>query len=116
MNIEAIRDYCLSKKETSESFPFNETALVFKVAGKMYALLNLEVPHSINLKCDPETAIRLRENYSYVLPGYHMSKKHWNTILLDDFVPDDLIREWIDTSYRLVVQGLPALKRSQIGA
>lgn len=114
MNIEDLRHYCLLKKEVSESFPFNETTLVFKVAGKVFALLNLEVPHSINLKCDPETAIRLRENHSYVIPGFHMNKKHWNTIRLDEFVPDELLREWIDESYSLVVQGLPALKRRQI--
>lgn len=114
MNIEDIRTYFLLKKEVTESFPFNETALVFKVAGKMFALLNLEVPHSINLKSNPETAVRLRETHRFVIPGYHMSKKHWNTVLLDEFVPDDLLRKWIDESYRLVVQGLPVSKRREI--
>ncbi|MBN2615658.1 MAG: MmcQ/YjbR family DNA-binding protein [Bacteroidales bacterium] len=114
MNIEDIRTYCLSKKAVSESFPFNDTTLVFKVEDKIFALLNLEIPQSINLKCAPEKALRLREEYHFILPGYHMNKKHWNTILLDEFVADDLLRGWIDDSYRLVVLGLPSQKRQHL--
>lgn len=106
MNIESLREYCLSKKGTTESFPFDDVTLVFKVMNKMYALTNLEGEFSINLKCDPEEAIALREQYSFILPGYHMSKKHWNTIMIDSTVPDNKIIEWIDNSYNLIVSGL----------
>ena len=84
MNIEEIRLYCLSKNGVSESFPFNDTALVFKVMGKMFALLNISGNLILNLKCDPEKAISLREHYDSVIPGYHMSKKHWNTGMMLD--------------------------------
>jgi len=107
MNIEDIRIYCLSKKGVTESFPFDDTTLVFKVLNKMFALLNLKSDHSINLKCDPEEAINLRARYNSVLPGYHMNKKLWNTILLDDSIPDNTIKEWINNSYELVLDGLP---------
>ena len=107
MNIEELREYCLQKRLVTEGFPFDETTLVFKVAGKMFALTNLEGEFTINLKCDPERAIDLRERYSCVRPGYHMSKKHWNTIEMDDSVQDGILKEWIDHSYDLVVSGLP---------
>jgi predicted DNA-binding protein (MmcQ/YjbR family) len=107
MNIETFRAYCLSKKGTSEGFPFDETTLVFKVMNKMFALTDLEGDFTVNLKCDPDTAIELREQYSYVLPGYHMSKKHWNTIIVNDLLPDKLLEAWIDHSYDLIVKGLP---------
>jgi predicted DNA-binding protein (MmcQ/YjbR family) len=106
MNIESFREYCLSKPATSESFPFDENTLVFKVAGKMFALTDLVDDFSINLKCDPEKCIELREHYNCVIPGYHMSKKHWNTILIDGSVDDKLLKEWIDLSYNLVVLSL----------
>ncbi|KOH44389.1 MmcQ/YjbR family DNA-binding protein [Sunxiuqinia dokdonensis] len=106
MNIEELRTWCISKKGVSEDFPFDETTLVFKVMGKMFALTDLEGDLSINLKCDPEEAIELREHYSCVLPGYHMNKAHWNTVLVDGSVPDQLIRQWIDQSYNLVVEKL----------
>lgn len=112
MNIEDIRIYCLNKKEVTESFPFNDTTLVFKVAGKMFALVNLEIPHSINLKCDPEEAIRLRELYPAVEPGYHMNKMYWNTVQLDGSINRKLLESWIDESYHQVVQGLPLNKRN----
>ena len=108
MNVEEIRIYCLGKKAVTESFPFDDTTLVFKVGGKMFALLSLDEDHAINLKCDPEQAIELREQYDAVLPGYHMNKVHWNTIVLDGSVPDPLIREWIDHSYTLILESLPA--------
>lgn len=107
MNIETFRNYCLSTMGTSEGFPFDETTLVFKVMNKMYALTDLEGDFSINLKCDPELAIELREQYSFVLPSYHMSKKHWNTILVNEFLSDELLISWIDHSYDLVVNSLP---------
>lgn len=113
MNIEEFREYCLSKKAVTEGFPFDETTLVFKVAGKMFALTDTEPPFSINLKCDPEMAIELREAYNSVLPGYHMNKQHWNTIEVDGSVPDKLIYEWTDHSYNLIVQSLPKAVKSK---
>ena len=107
MNVEDIRLYCLKKKAVTESFPFDDTTLVFKVANRMFALVNLRDNQSINLKCDPDKALELREHYSAVLPGYHMNKKLWNTVILDNSVSDKLIKEWIDDSYYLVVENLP---------
>ena len=106
MNVEDIRMYCLEKKEVTESFPFDDTTLVFKVVGKMFALVNLDDNLRLNLKCDPEKAIALREHYYEVLPGYHMNKKLWNTIILDGNIPDNLIKEWIDDSYCLIIEKL----------
>lgn len=105
MDIEIVRQYCLEKKGVTEGFPFNETTLVFKVMDKIFALLNLEYPHSINLKCDPAKALDLRERYEEIKPGYHMSKKHWNTLDLTGTLSDDHIRELIDHSYDLVIKG-----------
>lgn len=82
MDIEAFRQYCLSKKGTTEEFPFGPSTLVFKVMGKMFAAVDVDAFESVNLKCDPETAVELRERYEQVTPGYHMNKKHWNTVLL----------------------------------
>lgn len=106
MNVESIREYCISKKGVSESFPFDEVTLVFKVMNKMFGLLSLDGELRINLKCEPEKAIELREHYDFVLPGYHMNKQHWNTIVIGDFLSDDLIKEWIDDSYNLIVKSL----------
>ena len=114
MNVEDIREYCLSKRETTEGFPFDDTTLVFKVAGKMFALLNLKSPHSINLKCDPDKAIDLRERYSSVRPGYHMNKSQWNTILLDGSIDESLLKEWIDESYVLIIEKMPKYKRESL--
>ncbi len=94
MNIEELRQYCLLKKDTEEGFPFDGETLVFKVRGKMFALTSLDRPLSINLKCDPEKAIELRERYAFVQPGFHMNKRLWNTIHIDDTVDDRLICEW----------------------
>jgi predicted DNA-binding protein (MmcQ/YjbR family) len=102
MDIVTLRDYCISKKEATESFPFGEDTLVFKVQGKIFALVNLDGDLSINLKCDPGFALELREKYPSVTPGYHMNKKHWNTILLDGTVPDKEVFSWVDHSYELV--------------
>ena len=107
MNIEILREYCLGKKGVTESFPFDEDTLVFKVMGKMFCLTSLSEPDSINLKCDPEKAILLREQYPCVLPGYHMNKKLWNTVIMDGTVSKKLLCQWIDDSYDLVVEKLP---------
>jgi len=114
MNIESLRKYCLSLKGATEGLPFGEDALVFKIGGKMFALTSLEGPLWVNLKCDPEEAIELREKFPQVTPGYHMNKKHWNTVNIDDTIPDKLIHEWIDESYRLVVSSLPRKVRNEI--
>jgi predicted DNA-binding protein (MmcQ/YjbR family) len=104
MNIEILREYCISKKNVTESFPFDEDTLVFKTAGRIFALVNLEGDLTINLKCNPARAIELRERYSSVIPGYHMNKKHWNTIYIDGSVPDKEIFSWVDHSYDLVLK------------
>jgi len=114
MNIEGLREYCLSKKGVSEGFPFDETTLVFKVMNKMFALTDIEKPLSVNLKSDPEAAIGLRETYPAVQPGFHMSKKHWNTIYIDGSIDEKLIFEWIDNSYDLIVNGLTKKLRDEL--
>jgi predicted DNA-binding protein (MmcQ/YjbR family) len=114
MDLETIRKYCLEKKSVTESFPFGETTLVFKVRGKMFLLAGLEdFPLHINLKCDPEKAQELREEYSSVIPAFHMNKKHWNTIILNGQLSLKQIREMIDDSYRLVIQSLPLKERKK---
>ena len=108
MNIETIRDYCIAKPGVTESFPFGGDALVFKVGGKMFALLATESqPTTINLKCDPERAVQLREEHPAVAPGYHMNKTHWNTITINGSVRTTELQEWIDHSYELVRKSLP---------
>ncbi len=106
MHIEEFRDYCLAKPFVTEGFPFDEYVLVFKVGGKIFALTNVEKFESINLKCDPEYAVELRESYEAVEPGYHMSKKHWNTVRNSMDVDDPLLKELIDQSYELVYKSL----------
>ena len=102
MDIESLREYCISKKGVTESFPFGDDTLVFKAGEKIFALVNLDGDLSINLKCDPALAIHLRERYTSVTPGYHMNKKHWNTVLLDGSVPDKEVYSCIDHSYNLI--------------
>jgi predicted DNA-binding protein (MmcQ/YjbR family) len=102
MDIVSLRDYCIAKDGVAESFPFGEDTLVFKAAGKIFALVNLDGDLSINLKCDPEFALELRERYPSVTPGYHMNKKHWNTVSIDGSVPDKDVFSWIDHSYELI--------------
>jgi predicted DNA-binding protein (MmcQ/YjbR family) len=111
MNIEALRDYCMMKKGASESFPFDQTTLVFKVGGKMFAVTDLEDEFAVSLKCDPEKAESLREEYPAVRIPRYFNKRHWNLVMIDGSVSDTLIREWIDHSYGLVVKGLPAKER-----
>lgn len=114
MDIEFLREYCLSKPGVTEGFPFDENTLVFKVLGKMFLLTDLVDAFSINVKCEPEKAVDLREHYSCVLPGYHMSKKHWNTVMIDGSVEDKLILEWVDDYYTLVVNSLPLKERKKL--
>jgi predicted DNA-binding protein (MmcQ/YjbR family) len=117
MNIEEFREFCLQLKGTSEDFPFDQSTLVFKVMGKMYALVDVDLFDYINLKCDPEKAIELREQYpSAVLPGYHMSKKHWNSVRTDGGISDILLKQWITESYNLVVKGLPKKLQEELKA
>src|SRR5437667_10712348 len=109
-----FREYCLAKPNATEGTPFGETVLVSKVAGKMFALMSLdEVPATANLKCDPELALDLRDRYDQVQPGYHMNKKHWNTVEIDSGIPEVELRKMIDHSYHLVVQSLPRANRSR---
>ena len=111
-----LKKHILQKKGTREDFPFDEHTLVFKVLDKMFALVSLdEDPLCMNLKCDPEHAEGLRAIYPAVLPGYYMNKRHWNTIILDNSIPDDIILEMIDESYTLVVKGLPRADRKKLG-
>lgn len=103
MNLETIRDYCLSKPEAEETFPFGPDIIVFRIYNKVFLLLPLDAGDlRFNVKCNPEKAMELREQYSCVLPGFHMNKKHWNTIAVDGSVSFQLIKEWIDHSYELV--------------
>lgn len=114
MDIEQIRSYCLTKKGTEESFPFDETTLVIKVGGKIFILISLEGDNWVNLKCDPAWAIELREANPAITPGYHMSKKHWNTIVLDGSISRKLLFEMIDHSYDLVFKSLSGNIRSEV--
>lgn len=114
MDIETYRNYCLRKKGVSETFPFDKRTLVYKVMDKMFALTNVDTFESINLKCDPEIALQLRELYEGVIPGYHMNKKCWNTVKVDGCIPDSLLYQWIDDSYRLVVEKLPKKDQARL--
>ncbi|MCT4615664.1 MAG: MmcQ/YjbR family DNA-binding protein [Marinifilaceae bacterium] len=114
MNIEQLREYCLSKKECTESFPFDQETLVFKVLDKIFLLTNIEGEFRFNIKCDPEKAILLREQYAGVIPGFHMSKKHWNTVIVDGSISDTILKGWIDDSYELVVSKLSKKLQAKI--
>ena len=115
MNLEELRDFCLAKKGVEETLPFGPETLVFKVGGKAFLLTGFEYETlQFNVKCDPEKAIELREQYACVLPGYHMNKKHWNTVIVDGSVPENTVRQWIDHSYELVVSGLTKSERAKL--
>lgn len=114
MQLQKFIDYCSAKKGVTQEFPFDEETLVFKVMGKMFTLANMTLPHSVNLKCDPVYAIALRQKYKAVTAGYHMNKKHWNTVELQGDVPDAEIFEWINDSYGLVVKGLTKAQREKL--
>ena len=115
MNYEELRDYCLSLKGTTEHFPFDEITLVVKVQGKMFALLPLDnTDTQISLKCDPEKAITLREEYAAIVPAWHFNKKHWNTVLVNPMISKELMCELIKHSYDLVVAGLPKKLKEEL--
>ena len=115
MNIETLQQYCLSKKGVTEETPFGPDNLVYKVGGKMFLLASLDTtPLRFNAKCEPEEALQLRDTYPSVLPGYHMNKTHWNTVIADGSVSDRLLRQWIDNSYQLVADSLPKKIKNEI--
>ncbi|MES2558790.1 MAG: MmcQ/YjbR family DNA-binding protein [Bacteroidota bacterium] len=107
MHIEQLRDFCINLSAVTEEFPFDNDTLVFKVAGKMFALTSLSNPVSVNLKCDPEKAVEYRATFGAVQPGYHMSKVHWNTVSFNEDVDDTLLLQMVSDSYQLVVKSLP---------
>ena len=118
MNIEEFVGYCLAKKAATEEFPFDNDTLVFKIGGKIFALVSLrkweEGEPSVNLKCDPERAIVLREQFDDIIPGYHMSKVHWNTVFINKGVNDSLIKQLVDDSYALVLKSLTKKVQQEI--
>jgi len=115
MDLSQLRDYCLQKQHVTESFPFGPDVLVFKVAGKMFALTGVsDIETTVNLKCDPERALELREHHPEIVPGYHMNKKMWNTVSLHGTLTDKFIRELIDHSYDLIVESLPKKTRLEL--
>jgi predicted DNA-binding protein (MmcQ/YjbR family) len=122
MDIESLRQYCLSLKATTEDMPFGPDTLVFRAGGKIYALTSLDLPLlggieggcRVNLKCDPDYAIELREKYADIIPGYHMNKKHWNTVYCENGLDEKLIRELIQHSYDLIVKSLPKPVRDKL--
>ncbi|HEX7366837.1 MAG TPA: MmcQ/YjbR family DNA-binding protein [Pelobium sp.] len=114
MNIESLRDYCLQKPGVSESFPFGNDTLVFKVAQKIFLLASITEPISFNAKCNPERALVLREQHPEIIPGYHMNKKHWNTVYYNQNLSDLILKQLIDNSYDLVFLSLPKATQSQI--
>ena len=115
MDIEQIREYALGKEQVTESLPFGENTPVFKVCDKIFMIMNLTPPFSINLKCDPERAVNLREEYEEIQPGYHMNKTHWNTVEVSGNLTAGLMRELIDHSYELIVASLPKAQRAKFG-
>jgi len=120
MDKQTLRDFCMGLKGTEETFPFDAETAVYKVMGKMFALIPLEraddLPPTISLKCDPTLAQMLRQTYAAVQPGYHLNKKHWNTVTCDDTIPPDEVFSWIEDSYALVVKGLRKKDRAELGA
>ncbi len=110
--LDSLRAYCLAKPGAQEGYPFGPGALVMKVGGKLFAIIGDEAdPPAVSLKCEPEIAVTLRSRYPAVAPGYHLNKRHWNTVALDGSIPDRLVREWIDDSYDLVLEALPRAVR-----
>lgn len=107
MNIEEFRSICLAMPGVTEEFPFDEQTLVYKVMGRIFAITNIDSFESINLKCDPEKAVELREAYDEVIPGFHMNKKHWNTVIVEGSISNVLLTSWIKESYDRVVEKLP---------
>lgn len=114
MTLEHFRSYCIAKPGVTEDFPFDDVTLTMKVMGKMFAICDISSFERINVKCDPDLAIELREQYDSVQPGWHMNKHHWNTVYLDGGVEDRLVHEWIDHSYDLIVKGLTKKLRAEL--
>lgn len=114
MNIDFFRKYCLSKPGTSEDTPFDVDTLCFRVGGKIFAIIDIQLFESVNLKCEPEKAVLLREEHEGIMPGYHMNKKHWNTVSFNGSVADPLILELVDHSYELVFNSLPKNIKDQL--
>jgi len=114
MNREQLHEYCLYKKGVTEDYPFDETTLCFKVMGKIFVIASSGFPLSINLKCDPELAAELRERYDDVKPGFHMNKKHWNTVMTEGEISDKEIKKMIDHSYELVAKGLSKIHKEEL--
>jgi predicted DNA-binding protein (MmcQ/YjbR family) len=114
VNIEELRDYCLQKPGATESLPFGDDTLVFKVGGKIFLLAGIKDGNRFNVKCDPELAVELRERYTEVIPGYHMNKKLWNTVYMDGYLTYKQLHEMIDHSYKLIVESLPKKVRDEI--
>ena len=115
MDLAQFREYCLSKPRATEGTPFGPDVLVFKVRGKMFALAALEeMPTTVNLKCEPDLALELRDRYEQVRPGYHMNKRHWNTVEIESGLPDAEVRKMIDHSYQLVIKSLPKAERKKL--
>jgi len=114
MDIESVREYCLSKAGTSEGTPFGPDVLVLKVMSKVFAIMSLDEDRTINLKCDPERALELRADYDFIIPGYHMNKKHWNTVEDVHRAEEKLLTELIDHSYELVVKGLKKVEKEEL--
>ena len=113
MFLDDLRNHCIAKPGVTEGFPFDKSTLVFKVFGKMFALVDVDVFETINLKCDPEKAVELRESHQGIQPGYHMNKTHWNSVYLNEDVSDQLLVELIDHSYELVYASLPKKVRNE---
>ena len=116
MNATALRDHCLSFTGADETFPFAPGVSVFKVSGRMFALSRLgEVPLAVSVKCEPELAEQLRVTYAAVLPGYHLNKRHWNTVLIDGSLSDQMVKDMIEDSYDLVVSSLSRARQAALG-
>lgn len=114
INVESYREYCLAKPGVTEGFPFSESALVFKVMNKIFAICDIDSFEFINLKCDPERAIELRDKFEAIKPGYHMNKQHWNSVYIDGTLSDELIYELVDHSYDLIAASLPKKLREEL--
>ncbi len=114
MNLEQFREYCIQKPHITEHFPFDNETLVFKVSGKIFALVNINSFQFVNLKCDPERSIELREQYDAISPAYHMNKKHWNSVSVYSDLENKLLLELVDHSYNLVFQSLPKKRRDEL--
>jgi predicted DNA-binding protein (MmcQ/YjbR family) len=113
MNLDAAREYALKKRGVTEGQPFGDDTLVYKVMDKIFMLMSIEVPVQVNLKCEPEHAIELRERYKSVIPGYHMNKTHWNTVILDNTIQTKEILKMVDDSYDLIVKAFPKKKMDE---